>query len=110
MGQSTARREVSLSAAPVTSGGAGVNWRFTERRGRALPPGTKNVLPPSGGAAAPAAAGESKHGAFKIDLDNGATTPHETGPAAAPPVAPAAAEHIAGLPLPQLLSADGRNV
>jgi hypothetical protein len=110
MVQSTARREFSLTAAPVTSGGAVLNWRFSERRGRALPPGTKSVLPASGGAGAPAAASESKHGAFKLDLDNGATTPHEAGPAAAAPVAPAAAEHIAGLPLPQLLSADGRNV
>jgi photosystem II stability/assembly factor-like uncharacterized protein len=111
--QSTPHRTFSVAAAPVAGGReAVVSWQVIERPKRALPPGTKDVLPgPGGGAAAPpAAAGvPATHGVFKVNLADGTTAPHEgPAPQAFAPLPPA--PRIPDVPGPQLRSADGRHV
>jgi hypothetical protein len=113
MVQSTPHRTFTMAAAPSAGGEAVVTWQHTERPKRALPPGTKDVLPPPGGAGAPPVVGgpgDTRRGAFKLNLTTGATAPHE-GPsppvAMAPPLTPGRLPGVAG---PQLPSADGTHV
>jgi hypothetical protein len=116
------------SAAPAVDGQTDVNWVFTQARraqGIAPAPGASarrrtrgnELAAKAAEAAPPVSSRTATHGAFRLNLETGATSElaaPKNAPAAPPPGnrinAPPAAERIQGVEGHQVLSADGRHV
>lgn len=114
--------------AEVSDGEANVSWEYEERPLRGMPTGPRKTLPgerareskaleketeaPDSGSSRAARAPVVRKGMFRLDLESGAVTPRAaesaTPRAAVQPSSSFA--HLAGVPEPQFLSADGRHV